>query len=144
MRNGFYGLRVTSLMGMFKALLREPRAEGATRLRPVDLGRLLGLDRAPEVKTPRLKLTELAEHGEGGGQLQAALGRHHLQTRPAAVGFLSLDWAHQGVLRDPAAAQDPHRPDADRGPGKRGDLGRRQRGRPGHGAHRSTIPVVGR
>src|SRR5436305_272921 len=45
MRNGFYGLRVTLLMAVFMALLREPRAEGATRLHPVDLGRLLGADR---------------------------------------------------------------------------------------------------
>ncbi len=53
MRKGFYGLRVTLLMGAFMALLREPRAEGVTRMRPTDLGRLLGLDRAPEVKTLR-------------------------------------------------------------------------------------------
>jgi hypothetical protein len=54
MRKGFYGLRVILMMGVFMALLREPRAEGATRLRPQDLGRLLGLDRAPEVKTGRV------------------------------------------------------------------------------------------
>lgn len=90
MRKGFYGLRVTLLMGVFMALLREPRAEGATRLRPADLGRLLGLDRAPEVKTLRRKLAELAGHGQGG-QLQAALGRHHASVRPDAVGFLYLD-----------------------------------------------------
>ena len=45
MRKGFYGLRATLLMGVFMALLREPRAQGATRLAPADLGRLLGLDR---------------------------------------------------------------------------------------------------
>jgi hypothetical protein len=90
MRNGFYGLRVTLLMMLFLALLREPRAEGATRLRPADLGRLLGLDRAPEVKTLRRKLAELAGHGRGA-QLQAALGRHHAAARPDAVGFLYLD-----------------------------------------------------
>ncbi len=72
------------------ALLREPRAEGATRLRPADLGRLLGLDRAPEVKTLRRKLSELAGHGRGA-ELQAALGAHHAQARPEAVGFLYLD-----------------------------------------------------
>ncbi|MCY7418468.1 MAG: hypothetical protein LH650_08235 [Chloroflexi bacterium] len=90
MRKGFYGLRVTLLMGVFMALLREPRAEGATRMRPADLGRLLGLDRAPEVKTLRRKLTELASHGKGA-ELQAALGAHHVKTRPDAVGFLYLD-----------------------------------------------------
>jgi hypothetical protein len=71
-------------------LLREPRAEAATRIRPADLGRLLGLDRAPEVKTLRRKLSELAACGRGA-LLQAALGRHHATTRPDAVGFLYLD-----------------------------------------------------
>ncbi len=44
MRKGLYGLRATLLMGVFLALLREPRAEAATRIRPADLGRVLGLD----------------------------------------------------------------------------------------------------
>ena len=90
MRKGFYGLRATLLMGVFLALLREPRAEAATRIRPADLGRLLGLDRAPEVKTLRRKLSELAGYGRGAA-LQAALGRHHASARPDAVGFLYLD-----------------------------------------------------
>jgi len=90
MRKGFYGLRVTLLMGVFLALLREPRAEAATRIRPTDLGRMLGLDRAPEVKTLRRKLGELAGYGKGAA-LQAALGRHHAGARPDAVGFLYLD-----------------------------------------------------
>jgi prepilin-type processing-associated H-X9-DG protein len=90
MRKGFYGLRAVLLMGVFLALLREPRAEAATRIRPADLGRLLGLDRAPEVKTLRRKLSELAAYGRGA-LLQAALGRHHATTHPDAVGFLYLD-----------------------------------------------------
>jgi transposase-like protein len=90
MRKGFYGLRATLLMGVFLALLREPRAEAATRIRPADLGRVLGLDRAPEVKTLRRKLSELAGYGRGT-LLQAALGRHHATARPDAVGFLYLD-----------------------------------------------------
>ena len=90
MRKGFYGLRATLLMGVFLALLREPRAEAATRIRPADLGRVLGLDRAPEVKTLRRKLSELAACGRGA-LLQAALGRHHATARPDAVGFLYLD-----------------------------------------------------
>jgi transposase-like protein len=90
MSKGFYGLRVVLLMGVFMALLREPRAEGATRIRPADLGRLLGLDRAPEVKTLRRKFAELAGHGRGA-QLQGALATHHASTRPDAVGFLFLD-----------------------------------------------------
>jgi hypothetical protein len=90
MRKGFYGLRAVLLMGVFLALLREPRAEAATRIRPADLGRVLGLDRAPEVKTLRRKLAELAACGRGA-LLQAALGRHHASARPDAMGFLYLD-----------------------------------------------------
>src|SRR5665648_705095 len=90
MSNGFYGLRATLLTGVFLALLREPRAEGATRIAPSDLGRVLGLDRAPEVKTLRRKLSELAAAG-AGAQLQAALAAHHAKVRPDAVGFLYLD-----------------------------------------------------
>lgn len=44
------------LMLVFLALLRDPRAEGATRIPPPALGRLLGLDQAPEGKTIRRKL----------------------------------------------------------------------------------------
>src|SRR5665647_1309999 len=90
MSKGFYGLRATLLTRVFLALLREPRAEGATRIRPADLGRVLGLDRAPEGKTLRRKLAELAAAG-AGAQLQAALAAHHAKTRPGAVGFLYLD-----------------------------------------------------
>ena len=90
LRAGFYGLRATLLTGVFLALVREPRAEGATRVNPADLGRVLGLDRAPEVKTLRRKLAELAGHGRGA-QLQATLARAHAAARPDALGFLYLD-----------------------------------------------------
>ncbi len=90
LRNGFYGLRATLLMVLFLALLRDPRAEGATRIRPADLGRLLGLDRAPEVKTLRRKLTELAGH-QRGAALQGRLATAHARARPEALGFLHVD-----------------------------------------------------
>jgi len=89
MSKGFYGLHATLLMGVFLALPREPRAEAAIRIRPTDLGRLLGLDRAPEVKMLRRRLAELARHAKGAA-LQA-LGRHHATTRPDAVGFRHLE-----------------------------------------------------
>lgn len=90
LRNGFYGLRSTVLTLLFLALLRDPRAEGATRIRPADLGRVLGLDRAPEVKTLRRKLTELSSH-QRGAQLQAAVAKAHAAARPQALGFLLVD-----------------------------------------------------
>jgi len=84
MRNGFYGLRPPFLMGVFLALLRDPRAEAATRIRPADLGRLRGLDRATEVKTLRRKLSELARHGKGAA-LQATLGPHRARRRTSGT-----------------------------------------------------------
>lgn len=55
LKNGFHGLTATLLALVFLALAGEPRAEGATRIPPAALGRVLGLDRAPEVKTIRRK-----------------------------------------------------------------------------------------
>jgi transposase len=49
--NGFYSLDTMLCEGVFRALLGEARAQGATRIDPPALGRVLGLDRAPEVKT---------------------------------------------------------------------------------------------
>src|SRR6266851_5690398 len=42
LRNGFYGLEVMLVVLVFMALLREARAEGATRIPPAALGRALG------------------------------------------------------------------------------------------------------
>jgi hypothetical protein len=89
-RNGFYGLEVMLVLLVFLALLREPRAEGATRVSPAALGRVLGLDRAPEVKTIRRKLAGLAAAGKAA-DLIMALARHHAAARPAALGFLYAD-----------------------------------------------------
>src|SRR5665648_766846 len=68
---GFYGLDTMLVEGVLRALAGEPRAEGATRIDPTDLGRVLGLDRAPEVKTIRRKIAQLAQAG-AAGKLQAA------------------------------------------------------------------------
>ena len=75
--NGFYGLETVLIDGVLRALAGEARAEGATRFDPVELGRVLGLDRAPEVKTIRRRISQLAKAGKAG-ELIAALAKHHL------------------------------------------------------------------
>jgi transposase-like protein len=90
LRNGFYGLETVLVLLVFLALLREPRAEGATRVPPAALGRVLGLDRAPEVKTIRRKLAGLASAGKAAGW-QLAIARHHAAARPDTLGFLYID-----------------------------------------------------
>ena len=132
--NGFYGLRATLLTLVFLALLRDPRAEGLTRIRPADLGRILGLDRAPEVKTLRRKLTELAKLGRGA-QLIEALARRHISHRPEVVGFLYLD-GHVRVYTGTRSLPKTHiAADADLRPCHRRNLGRRRRRRPGVRGH---------
>ena len=90
LRNGFYGLETVLVLLVFLALAREPRAEGATRVPPAALGRLLGLDRAPEVRTIRRKLGELAAAGKAA-ELQLAIARRHAGARPDELGFLLID-----------------------------------------------------
>jgi transposase len=63
LRNWFYGLDTMLVEGVLRALAGEPRAEGATRIDPAALGRVLGLDRGPEVKTIRRNITALAGTG---------------------------------------------------------------------------------
>ena len=105
-RDGFYGLGATLLTVVFLALAGEPRAEGATRVPPGALGRVLGLDRAPEVKTIRRKLGELAAAGRAD-QLMMALARRHAAARPDALGFLYVD-GHARVYHGTRQVQKTH------------------------------------
>jgi hypothetical protein len=58
----FYGLRTSLLTLLLMALLRIKRPEHLKERDPAALGRLLGLDRAPEVKTLRRRLTPASQH----------------------------------------------------------------------------------
>ena len=106
LRDGFYGLSATLLTLVFLALAGEPRAEGATRVPPAALGRVLGLDRAPEVKTIRRKLGELAAAGKAA-DLIMALARHHAAARPDTLGFLHVD-GHARVYYGTRQVQKTH------------------------------------
>jgi hypothetical protein len=86
----FYGLRTTIVALVLMALLRIKRPEDLKEHPPQDLGRVLGLDRAPEVKTLRRKLSRLAASGKATA-LGRALARHRVAQRGAAMGFLYLD-----------------------------------------------------
>ena len=89
-RAAFYDLRALVLTIVFAALLGEPRAEGLTRIDPTDLGRLLGLDRAPVTETIRRRIGELAEAGRSD-QLFHALAERHLKVHPEMAGMFYLD-----------------------------------------------------
>ena len=86
----FYGLRTTLLTLLLMALLRIQRPEHLKEQDPATLGRLLGLDRAPEVKTLRRKLTRLAAY-QRAEQLGAQLARLRVDQRGHLMGFLYVD-----------------------------------------------------
>jgi transposase len=86
----FYGLRTTIVTLILMALLRIKRPEALKEHSPQGLGRLLGLDRAPEVKTLRGKLGRLAAYG-CASVLGRALAERRVQQRGHAMGFLYVD-----------------------------------------------------
>src|SRR5487761_1658562 len=104
-RAAFYGIRALMLSIVFSCMLGEPRAEGLTRLDPVAIGRLIGLDRAPEGRRLRARMAELAGERRAD-ELQMALARRHIDTHPDAVGLLYVDGhalAYHGMAEIPKA-----------------------------------------
>lgn len=90
LRNGFFGLRAVLLTWAFMALLRIKTPEQLTRHAPGELGLLLGLDRAPEVKTLRRKLDELGQRGQARAFHQG-LAERWTTAEPEQLGFLYVD-----------------------------------------------------
>lgn len=86
----FYGLRTTVVTLLLMALLRIRRTEGLKERSPRDLGRVLGLDRAPEMKTIRKKLKRLAAAGRAA-TFGRELARRRVAERGVAMGFLYVD-----------------------------------------------------
>lgn len=86
----FYGLRTSFVAMLLMALLRIKRPEALKEHLPDDLGRLLGLDRAPEVKTLRRKLRRLAVIGRAT-DFGRALAERRVAARGTAMGFLYVD-----------------------------------------------------
>ena len=101
----FYGLRTTLLTLLLMALWRIKRPEALKEYDPQTLGRVLGLDRAPEVKTIRRKLTRLAAYGRAG-RLGTELAKLRVQERGLLMGFLYVDGhvrVYQGKRKLPKA-----------------------------------------
>ena len=103
--DGFYGLNAILIDAVVRALAGESRTEGATRFNPQDLGRVLGLDRAPEVKTIRRRIDQLSDTGKAQ-ELIAALAKHHLTaTGPGGEDLAAILYvdghvrAYQGTKR---------------------------------------------
>ena len=86
----FYGLRTSIVTMLLMALLRIKRPEALKEHSPPELGRVLGLDRAPEVKTLRRKLARLATAG-GAEIFGRLLAQRRVASHGNALGFLYVD-----------------------------------------------------
>jgi len=86
----FYGLRTTLVSYILLALLRIPRPETLKEYAPGNLGRIVGLDRLPEVKTLRRKLARLASR-KASQQFGRELARQRIAERGRLFGFLYID-----------------------------------------------------
>jgi len=86
----FYGLRTTMLALLLMALLRIRRPEELRKHRPSEMGRLMGLDRTPEVKTLRRKLDRLARQGKAEA-FGKKLARRRVAQRGKMMGFLYVE-----------------------------------------------------
>ena len=87
---GYYTLTQVLILLGFLALARIRTIEQARQKAPGEFGRLLGLDRIPEVRCLRRKLDELCA-GNGAEQWAAELNRDWMQAEPEAVGTLYVD-----------------------------------------------------
>ena len=101
----FYGLRTTLVAYVLLALLRIPRPETLKEYPPGELGRIIGLDRMPEMKTLRRKLARLASL-KGSYRLGREVARQRIAKRGKVLGFLYIDGhvrAYHGKHKVPKA-----------------------------------------
>lgn len=87
---GFYScLHILLLLG-FMALGRIRRPEGLRHVPPGEFGKVIGLDRVPEVRTLRKQITHMACHGEPEAWMKA-LSKTWMEADPDEAGYLYVD-----------------------------------------------------
>lgn len=87
---GFYScLHILFVLG-FMALARIRRPEGLRSVAPGEFGRVVGLDRVPEVRTLRQKITLMAQTGDPESWMQE-LSKSWMESDPEEAGYLYID-----------------------------------------------------
>jgi hypothetical protein len=90
LKQGFYGLHSILLTLAFMALLRIKTPEQLKGGAPGELGIILGLDRAPEVKTLRQKINEMGLRNKAG-DFMAFLTQRWADQDQDILGFVYID-----------------------------------------------------
>ncbi len=88
---GYYPLETIFLVIAFMALARVSSVEALRYEAPGEWGRLVGLDRIPEVRTLREKLTVLCAEGASVREWSGRLAREWMEAEPASAGTLYVD-----------------------------------------------------
>ncbi len=87
---GYYSLANIFILLAFMALLRIKSIEGLRFTTPGELGKVLGLDRAPEVRTLRSKLDIISQH-DNAENWQLSLSQDWMADDPELTGYLYVD-----------------------------------------------------
>jgi len=87
---GYYTIDQVFLTLAIMPLLRLKSLENLRNLSPGELGKLIGLDRVPEVKTLRLKLSELSSQDQAK-LWSAELSKSWMEADPDSCGALYID-----------------------------------------------------
>jgi hypothetical protein len=88
--SGYYGMESIFIILAFLVLLRVKSLEGVRYLPPGEIGKLVGFDRIPEVKTMRSKVEMLSKGGNVEGW-QNELTRKWMESMPELAGYLYVD-----------------------------------------------------
>jgi hypothetical protein len=88
---GYYPLETIFLSVAFLALGRVQSFEALRYEPPGEWGKLLGLDRIPEVRTLRSKIEHLCEQGQPVRQWSGTLAREWMEAQPESAGTLYID-----------------------------------------------------
>ena len=88
---GYYPLETIFLSVAFLALARVPSLEALRYEPPGEWGKLLGLDRIPEVRTLRAKLEVLCEAAQAVRDWSGKLAREWMEAQPESAGTLYID-----------------------------------------------------
>ncbi len=87
---GYYGLSSIFIILSFLVLLRVKSLEGVRYLPPGELGKVVGLDRIPEVKTLREKVDLLSNNGKVD-PWHNELSHYWMESAPELSGYLYID-----------------------------------------------------
>jgi hypothetical protein len=103
MAEGFYPLESIFVLLALMALARIPSLEALRYVAPGEWGKLIGLDRIPEVRTLRQKITDLCAKPGNSQRWSSALAKQWMADEPESAGVFYADGhvrVYHGKLTD--------------------------------------------